>query len=920
MFRSVSHYALVVALLSPAAAIAQEVPASPAPKAEDTELEAVIVTGLRGSANNAIALERDSDALITAISGDDVGNFADQNVAESLRRAAGLDVTRSEGEGRNVSVRGLPSSFTAVTVNGARIGSVDSDGAAVQLDSVASELLDGIIVQKAATADMDGDNIGGSVDMKALSAFSRRGDLLSLQAEGYYNQISNSWGPKGSISLTRKLLDGTLGVATTFTYSERTVQGDDLLNSEGFNPRAGVDFVLPGRVDHRLELGTRQRFGGTVNLEFRPTDDHEAFLRVQYTQLSDDDGRWGNRYETSSFSGTPVSTSALSGVLDRSQIRKQIQLQEYKDKVFAGSAGTKHRFGDWTLSWQADYSRAWSDLPIGYRGRFRLQNVPLEVTLAEDVVQVRPRVAGTVDPNNPALYAFDQLLFFGYTRNDELYSIKADVERQFEMFGREASFKVGFKHRTRDKSNDRFQTSVNPQSSAFNNVPGIAALRGNLSTLTLFRPESQIDDLGFFPDRESARARFAAVTDAVRGIARRQALDDFGQDYVLGERTYAGYAMATAQVTDTVKVIGGVRIEHSRMFTTGFYIEHDDEQNGPTPGNFGRISTTVPGLVVPLTESGREDTFFLPNLHVRWQPSQDIDVRASYTKGLQRPDFGDFVNSLRFDFQDSAVTQTGPTATPIRGSLSGGNPNLKPLTADQFDLSVGWYPNRDSAFSVAVFYKRIKDFFVDFDGEFTSLPAGIISLPTAAQGRVHTPRLVETTLNGGVAEVLGVEIAASQNFTFLPGLLSGLFLQGNITLVDSKARADFIRPGETFRFPGQADIVANLSIGWENDTFSLRFAGNYRGDALSSISGASSNAAVATNDRFFEDVFQASYKSLDINLRVNITDNLSFYADAVNVTKSADELFYRGFDRTGPIFQRVEQFGRTFNIGVRAKF
>jgi TonB-dependent receptor len=227
------------------------------------------------------------------------------------------------------------------------------------------------------------------------------------------------------------------------------------------------------------------------------------------------------------------------------------------------------------------------------------------------------------------------------------------------------------------------------------------------------------------------------------------------------------------------------------------------------------------------------------------------------------------------------------------------------MVADQFDASWAWYPTRDTALQIAVFHKAITDYHIDIRTNNIAetniqLPAGISNV---------FPFGISTTINGGKATISGAELSYSQNFTQLPGLFSGLFAEGNLTLATSEADVA-LRPNETFAFPGQADVTANLSLGWENEVFSVRASGTHTGERLQGL---------ASEARKFEDRYRKAYTQFDVNLRWNINDTFQVYADGINLNAAKEVRYYVG-GAGGNVFERVQDFGSTYQVGVRAKF
>lgn len=877
----------------------------------------IVITGQRGAINRSRAAERDANSLVNVITADSIGEFPDQNVAESVRRVPGVSVAREEGEGRTMSVRGLPPAFTTVTVNGARIGSVDGDQSFVQLDSIGSELLDSITITKAVTPNMDGDSIGGNVELGSLSAFTRGEDGLTLSVAGFQSDRDGDWTPEYGISFTKLLFDGKLGVAGSLSFSERNNYGDDFVNDDGLlNPAgftvtpvsgfAASPFVglFPEELDHRLEIGVRKRTGATLNFEFRPDDENQAFLRFQYTKLDDNDSRFQNEYEPPYASGTwradsasgaigvnsfqilprtPVATQSGGG---GGEIDKQIALATFVDEIFATSMGTKHELGDTSFGWQVDYSLATAGSDGQYRGRYRIRNIGLNVVQGESTVSVTPVTAGPRNPADASFYLFDQLRRSDINREDEIWAVNGYWRKDVTLGDMRGFVEFGAKHRTRDLFRDTDVFSFNPQNAPFSTALS-ADLRAPLSSLPLFTGQSTIMPTGFFPNASATRARFdAAFRAALPSLLSRpqdqEIVETRGNDFAIGERTNAIYAMGELEFSPALSMIGGVRVEQTDATSQGFFVQTNADDDPITAPGFQAL--------IDLGTRKQDYTIALPSLHVMWRPSDELDIRASYNRALQRPDFNDFANRQVYNTSNFR--------------LDAGNPFLDPMVADQFDVSVGWYPNRNTALQAAVFFKQLDKFFVDYNGVFA-----FAGNPIVLGGATFTaPQFLETTFNGDEATLRGLELSYSQAFTFLPGPLSGVFVEANVTWIDSEAKAKFIRPGETFTLPGQAEILGNLSVGWENDAVTVRLAANHTGEAFEVISGPTTT---------FNDEFRLANTTLDFSARWSITDNLQLSLEGSNLTEARDERVFRGNAQTGRIVRQIEDFGRTYTVGLK---
>lgn len=844
----------------------------------------IIVSGQRGALNEAIRAERNAETLKNIVTADDVGQFGDQNSAEALQRLPGITIERDEGEGRTVSIRGLPSSFTQVTVNGARVGTSEAGSTTVALDVIPSDLLGSIEVTKTYTADMDGDTIGGSVELKSLSAFDTKGDLTAMRIEGSMGEYANTVGPKASFSFARKLFDDTLGIALTGSYFKRFIEGDDLRNEDGFQrlSRNGEFFLYPREVNQRFEVGNRERFGGTLNIEYRPNDDHELYLRTQVTRLEDEDIRIQSQWQTERATGSEIQeiTEGSGRFIDVRQ-RNQTFFQPTTDRQFVITGGHRNTFGNVTWSSQVDFSRARWTQRDGVRGRFQIDDIGTNVTYGRDSAFIEAfRDRTRPDPANLAAYRFQSLLFIEEVRLDEIFTVRTDLRWDAS---RDISFQTGIKIRKRDKSADKLE---------YNADPAIGGINVTLDQVDPLLQQPRFQTFGPFPSLRAARQLYLDSRDQLLNVPGFFRADNSAaSDFSIGEDVLAAYAMGRFQLTPNFQVIAGVRMENTKFESTGFFLEADGE---------GNTVEDTPVIPIFLGTAEREYTDFLPSLVLRWDATPTLLVRASYGKGIARPDFDDASNRQRIGFD-----ATNPDNTR---DLVAGNPNLAALSSDNFDVSVAWYPSETTVLQAAVFHKEISNFFLDL--ETNNLADAPITIPVGIDPNF---RSIETVVNGAKAQVTGIELSYSQTFPNAPGILSGLFLTGNLTLADSKAETSR-RPGVDLPFPGQADITGNFSAGYEDKRVSLRGSVNHRGQTLAGIS----TTTFADIEGFPQDRFRAAYTQYDINIRVNVAEGVQLYADAINITGEKDIRFYQG--NNFPLFERVQDFGATYQVGARITF
>ena len=910
MLHATSMLAIVVGFSAPAWAQQQAgtAPTDTTAPEPGTDGNVIIVTGTRGSLNEARNIERRQDGVANAITADDAGQFADQNVAESLQRLPGVSIERNEGEGRVVSIRGPDAACNHVTLNGVRLGATEKGDAAVALDILPADLLDQVVVTKTLTPDLDGDAIGGTIEIKTLSAFDR-GDQLQARVETSYNEIVDKFSPKLSASFKRRFADDTIGLAIAGSYFDRKVQSDQLLNGEGLRcVRSGQTsnalafanvteqgcnndqgfFLSPEEVDVRIKIGTRERVGGTVNLEWKPREDQLLFLRATHTRITDRDNRFQEESEYRRVTDRRDVRAAGpgTGTLDGVRFETQIFQQEIADRVWTASVGGETRLQEvWKLNLQGDWSRTTRESP-GVRARFQARNGLSTYTADENSVDItygpgirRPTNtsftpnAGS-DPRVPSNLLFEQLFIDAETGEDEIYTLRSDLQR--DLAGGRGFLKAGAKYRQRTKNADVDEFDFAARSAPLSRTETLASFQ------TFVPDNTKLPLYGAFPVLSELNTFLDQIRPAVAGQPG-VFVNSNREDYESRERVLAGYAMGSLELSDGLRLVGGVRVERTRFRSDGNFVYDSD-------------GSAFPDQTIALPTATKNFTEWLPSVVLRYDFSPTIVFRAAASRAIQRPNFEDTRNV------QSALDDGDERSIDLQ------NPSLDPARALQFDASVAWYPNRNTGLTLGVFYKRITNFIVDTNLQnidIRTIPGVDIPLPDAIPGG-FVFNDVEVALNGDVGTIYGVEFAYSQSYTFLPRPLNGLFTSVSATWVKSKARID-VREG-TFAFPDQPKWVLNGSLGYEDKRFSLRGSATYRSENVDSI------ASVSPLDEI-----RAAYLSFDLNARFNVTRGIQLYADAINLSDERDEVSYRG-DRNGGFFSEIERYGRTFQLGVRATF
>jgi TonB-dependent receptor len=849
--------------------------------------EEIVVSGVRGALKEAVEIERQSVTVLSVITSDDAGQFADQNVAESLQRIPGVTIERTEGEGRTIQVRGLNSNFNQVVINGAQIGSSNPDGGrSVSLDIISSDLLSGIQVAKSLTPDMDQDSLGAQVNLLTLSAFDRDGTTGRLRGEIGQTEYANDPSYRFTGDFTTKLLDDTLGIAVAATYSLRNIQSTEVRSPD---PNAATattgeeeTVLIPRIIDQRLKQNERERMGGTFQIDYRPDDDNRWSLTLIGAQLKDADIRQQNEWEV----GQTALNSAATGVARyTTRLEQQTFFQDSTDRVWGGNFAGSNTFDSVTLSYGADYSKNRFTLPNGLRGRFASPNtIPIEVVFNESDAIVTPLDPGV---SAPGLFRYNQLLVIDEARTDEIWSAFANIEKRFQFGDNEASIKAGGKYRERTKVIRRGERSINPTNSTNRPAIDAAGIPRDLSGYEINRPfNANFPGYFLFPDPDVLRP----ILEETRTVLNLQPTD-VRRDFDFSEKILAGYVQGQIDFGSNVTLIGGVRFERTQFVSSGLVTEviELDGEDVEAPDQDGPTSVAT------------ERTDWFPSLHLRADLTDEIVARLSYSRGQVRPTFGDARNFQ--EIETTQVTVDGEVQT-IERVQEGGNPLLEPLIADQFDATIGWYPSPRTSITAAAFYKDLKNPFISATFEGADVAAFGLTPLDPATGIGFSE--ADTVVNGGSGSLLGVEFGVNQ---FFSGPLEGFFLTGNLTLIEGKARATVIRDNETLRLEDQANVVANVSGGFENDRVTARVSATYTGDR---VEGFDTTTEVL-------DTIRSPFLIVDANFRFNATEYLQLYLDIVNITNEVDFRYTRGIDGFG-IVDRTSDFGRTFQLGALMNF
>lgn len=825
----------------------------------------IVVTGQRARQAAAIDSKRSALGIIDAASSDEIGRLPDRNVAEVIERLPGVGVQYDQGEGRYVAVRGVPSALNGYTLNGFEIGNPDGDTRALPLDVVSGQLLNRVEVHKVKTADLIGQGIGGTINLVQQTAFDfDRPFILSANAQVGYQQLRHGDQPiQGDLTVGGTFgQDDDFGILLGASYSDRTFTSYGLYPDDWFIVEDAARDASPTNIKYTDYALQRERIGLAGSLDWR-RGETQLYVRGLYSRFTEDEYR--QRYRLDFASQDALDSGDLvfdpNGVTGRStdtEQRSDLRL-EYKEKsIMSFMAGGSSRFDLWSLDFGGAYSKNELQEP-NQVWQFRGNPGPVAFDFTEKLYTAVP-VNG---PLAPADLGFRSYAIQDQTGDEEIWQARLDLTRELDM-GADSFIKAGANFRWNDKSFDDQSISYERGSSG-----NRFSLEGLSAADVTVHPDSGRDYL-IAPVIDEALIQ--AFTDASldsplfvldeSGTLADQVLSDFE----IKEDIYAGYAMANLDF-GTAALTAGLRMEHTELSGAGFTLENEVD-------------------VVPAASEGSY-TDWLPSVVLRLTPMEDVTVRLAYSRSVGRPNYVDLKpgGSLSYELVSAGLYE---------GSLELGNAGLKPYRSNNADVSAEWYFAPGGLVSVAGFAKWIDNPIFMQSYTQTDITFG---------GRDFSLLEFSQPQNADSGHIYGVEFAWQQQFTGLPGLLSGLGLNANLTLVDSKLNVPG-RPDSDF--PEQSNMLFGAQLFYQKGPVEASVGYHQTGHALIGIAQDP-----------FEDQYNDDIARLDAKLGFDINEHFRIFVQGQNLTDEPTRQYQGGVDNW--VIQN-ERYGRTFWLGGTARW
>ncbi|KTF68927.1 MULTISPECIES: TonB-dependent receptor [unclassified Sphingomonas] len=906
-------------IVRPQSAAAQQTP--PATSSEAPAEENIVVTGrFSDGVDRALDLKRKADSISDAVVAADIGKLPAVNVAEALQRVPGVTIVREQGEGQFISVRGLGPNFQAVTFDGMplayneNIRNSGQSGRQFRLQVLPSALIDSIVVVKTPTADLVENGIGSTVDIRLLDPLDR-GSFLAVSAFGGYEQRTDKVNPNGSIAAGWRNADQTFGVLGGISYTRRETQFDRLRNGWSDATITGLGTVrVPGDVQPYLELEDRERLSAVAGVQWRPSPVVEFDVDALYSRFTNETfERRLTYYIPSQISRLDLSTAVVedgrlvAGTIRGARIRNYSEYLDQRHENLQINATTRLTLGEWKIEPRFSFARALSDLTTPIQ---RVQYTTasgrggnLTFDFRNDVLRDgRVNALYTdLDLTNPAAFNFDSFSVRPINSKDQDKTAILNVSRSmnadiggFTLTG--IRFGGQYSDRFRDyRRRDRATTALRPgltRTAAFLQYP----VPGNAfdQSIGRFQPWTNVD-WQLFNDSYVLTGEYDGVRPSADDLAPNAA--DLQNSYRVGEDVMAGYARVDFETSfGALPVTGNFGLR---------YVRTDTDVRGttvtPVRGSNGRVTTTVTPV---LTEARYAE--WLPSANATIAVQDNIQLRLGVGRTMTRPSLSELRNSINTNsatvtaiFNEGAAALADPA---LNLTASAGNPNLRPYTSWNFDVSFEWYFDKFGAFTAAAFYKDVHDYIAsDFETRTLAFAvANGTTLPVDIQ--------VATPANVGNAAISGIELGYTKKLPF------GLGITATATFATSKLELNRTGVGvQAAGIQGVSDASYSITPFFEAGPFEINVSYTYRSKYLTDA-----GALVTSLPTVEENVayYQNGFGIIDLGTSYKIRPNIEAFGQVVNLLDQRQTSFAGTRDQ----FSEIHTFGRTINFGVRAKF
>ncbi len=883
-------------------------PAEETLQTEQAQEGEVVVTGLRRSLETSQRIKRESESIIDAIVAEDIGKLPDTFASSALQRVPGVAVTRGGGESAGVTVRGLPNLTT--TYNGREI--FTAEGRYVQIQDFPAGTVAALEVYKSGLANQIEGGIAGAVNVRGRKPFDFDGFELSGSLNYVHSEQAQREAPNGNLLVSNRwdtgigemgLLVNASYVGIQFLDSTReqslVIGTTDAVNAPG--AQAGLRF--PDAQGNFLGYGDRWRPSANAAFQWRPTPELEIYADGIFQGYRSRDY---NRWMFIPIFGEGMQLSNVTTIPGTNQILSATVTGAVRPDGYTGSFNGKtdtYQFGGGAI-WTKDRLRLSAD--VAYTdSEYSTNVVNVDYAAASspvrDVVFEAPIDGGPTQNfinfslADPANFISRGLWQERLVVNGKDWQARADLSYEIGA-GFLQRIDVGLRYADRDAGRDLGNLYVNNEGAR---VPLTALPANDVRTMLPGFTFNSVQPNYFYAatTRNSIRDNLADLRSFF-GVPEGMPPFNPTENFRANEKSYTGYVQLKYGFDLGGTVVDGVvglRAVKTKLRIDGFSREE----------GIGGVVTNPP------ISAESEYTDYLPNVSARVGLTDELQLRLAFTQTRTRPNFFDLRPNTSLG-QPVILPEGDPCLDPaqaatevcierLRRGGSAGNPNLKPLTSDNYDASLEYYFSRTGSITAAVFRHDAAGFLATVDDR--SSPGIRIARP----------------VNLGNTRLQGAELAFTSflDFAGLPDWARGFGLQANLTYIDAKGdlQPNFAATlnNEQQEFPGVSEWAYNLIAIYERPVFSARLAYNYRSEFVNYYS-------LEPLDPIAHAVREKGRGQIDFSTSITPVPNITIAFDIVNVLGNPLQRT-REFNAAGDSYSRqILYLERSYSLGVRFRF
>lgn len=887
--------------------------AAPPADAGEAAGDAIVVTGLRRSLESAAAIKRNSEGIVDAVVAEDIGKLPDTFASSALQRVAGVNVTRGGGEAAGVTVRGLPDLTT--TYNGRQI--FTAEGRYVAIQDFPAGTVAALEVYKSGLAPQIEGGIAGSINVRGRKPFDFKGFELSGSLNGVLSQQSEKGTWNGNLLVSDRwdtgigemgFLVNASYVGINFLDSTReqslVIATTNVTNPDGTisnrAPDAPAGLRFPDAQGNFLGYGNRYRPSANAAFQWKPTPELEIYADGLYQGFrSKDYNRWMFIPIYGDLTLTNVDTIPGTNQIGSATVTGASRPDGYTGS-FNGKTDT-YQAGAGAI-WTKDRLRLSAD--VAYTdSQYSTSVVNIDYAMASSPVRNVRFEAGKdggptqtfvdFDITDPANYISRGLWQERLVVSGQDWQTRADISYDLDL-GFLKRVDVGVRYSDRKAARDLGNLYINNEVDRvpLTSLPGLD-IRTMLPGFTYNRVQPNV----FFaaPTRDSIRDSLVDLRSFF-GVPEGVPPFNPAETFRANEKSYAAYAQLKYGFDLGSTVVDGV--VGLRAVKTKTQID-----------GFSRVEDTGGVVSYPAVSASNDYTDYLPNVSARVGLTDELQLRLAYTQTRTRPNFFDLRPNVSLG-QPVVLAPDDPCnedpTTPacverLRRGGSAGNPNLKPLTSDNYDVSLEYYFSRTGSFTAALFRHDAAGFLATVDDR-------------SVEGlRIARP------VNLGKTRLQGAEVTFTSflDFEGLPDWAKAFGIQANGTYIDAKG--DLIpsfaetRGGGQEAFPGVSRWAYNVVGLYERPQFSARLAYNYRSKFITAYT-------LETFDPIAHPIVERGRGQLDFSTSVTPIENVTIAFDIVNLLGNPLRRT-REYSETGDAYTRqVLYLERAYSLGVRFRF